>query len=253
MITSGMIQNNIFSNISLGIVCPMANERDNARLFVNEVLKKCRHFDFNSLLFFAILDNASKDGTVELLLEMSETVQELQVVYAPENQCVVDAYMRGYKEALNKKCEWVLEIDAGFSHHPSDIPQFFKKMAEGYDSVFGSRFCPGGKFTASPIKRYIISRGGSFLANLLLGTKLTDMTGGFELFTNHALNKILDIGVHSRGSFFQTEIRAHAHKFNITEVPINYRNPSPKNNMKSIINAILNLTRLFSMRLSGNL
>src|SRR5215207_4140913 len=151
----------VTSNVNLGVVCPMANERDTAERFVREVLAACHPFRFKSLTFFAVLDRVSRDGTLDLLRELEATVPQLRVVWAPENRCVVDAYLRGYREALDAGCDWVLEIDAGYSHQPSDIPAFFEKMSEGHDCVFGSRFCPGGRISDSSLKREAISRGGT--------------------------------------------------------------------------------------------
>ncbi|HYJ46296.1 MAG TPA: glycosyltransferase, partial [Pyrinomonadaceae bacterium] len=169
------------------------------------------------------------------------------------NRSVVDAYVRGYKEALAAGCDWILEIDAGFSHQPSDIPQFFASMLEGYDCVFGSRFCKGGSVSDSSTKREIISRGGTLLANLMLGTKLKDMTSGFEMFTRSALSEILEKGIHSRGPFFQTEIKAYSRKWRITEVPIQYRAASHDINNTAIKDSFSNLWRLFRLRLQGQL
>ena len=115
-------KNMLYSTIKLGIVCPMANERKTAELFVCDVLEECRKFDFKSVLFFVILDGASKDGTIDIMHNLSKQVYELNVVFALENQCVVDAYIRGYREAISSACDWILEIDAGYSHQPSDIP-----------------------------------------------------------------------------------------------------------------------------------
>ncbi len=240
-----------FSETSLGIVCPMANEQSTAVEFVNAVLEQCR--DFKSVMFFVIFDNSCKDGTVDLLRELQNKLPELKVIWAPENRCVVDAYIKGYREALNAGCDWILEIDASFSHQPSQIPQFFDRMAEGYDCVFGSRFCKGGKFTEAPLSRHFISYAGSILTNLLLGTKLKDMTSGFEMFTHAALQKVLDKGIQSRGHFFQTEIKAYCRDMRIIEVPIHYRAPSQNVNVAVIIDAFSNLFRLFRKRLAGNL
>ena len=245
--------NSRFSLINLGIVCPMANERDTAECFIKEVLEKCWIFEFSTLKFFVILDNASKDGTIDLVQKMSRETNEIEFIFAPENKCVVDAYIRGYQEALNAKCDWILEIDAGYSHQPYDISKFFETMLQGYDCVFGSRFCPGGKFSRGPARRYIISRSGSLLAALLLGTKLHDMTSGFELFTHDALQEILGKGIISRGPFFQTEIRTYAHKFKITEVPIHYQAPSHEITRNVLMDAFSNLWRLFRLRLMNAL
>jgi dolichol-phosphate mannosyltransferase len=228
----------------------MANERDTAEAFVREVLAACEPFRFRSVTFFAVLDRVSRDGTLDLLKDLEATTPQLRVVWAPENRCVVDAYLRGYREALDAGCDWVLEIDAGFSHQPADVPRFFEKMSEGFDCVFGSRFCPGGSITESPLKRKLVSRGGTLLTNLLLGTRLTDMTSGFELFSRAALQQVLRRGVNSRGHFFQTEIKAHCHGLRVAEVPIHYRAASDSVNNKVLKDAFVNLWRLFRARSS---
>src|ERR671938_1670227 len=155
------------TEINLGIVCPMANEEESAVGSVNEVLDQCVSQVFKSVTFFVILDRASRDRTRELLDELSRERPELKIVWSPENRCAVDAYVRGYREALSAGCDWILEIDAGYSHQPSDIPQFFDKMMEGYDCVFGSRFCRGGALSDSSMKRNLISRRGGLFSHLL--------------------------------------------------------------------------------------
>lgn len=239
-----------FSRVRLGVVCPMANERDSAERFVGEVLAACEPFAFASVTFFAVLDRVSKDGTLDLLRAREATEPRLRVVWAPENRSVVDAYLRGYREALDAGCDWVLEIDAGYSHQPSDVPAFFEKMAEGHDCVFGTRFAHGGRITESSFKRRLISRGGTALTNLLLGTKLSDMTSGFELFSRAALQEVLEKGIHSRGHFFQTEIKAHCQPLRVAEVPIHYRAASDSVNNDVLKDALRNLWRLFRARLA---
>ncbi len=229
----------------------MADERSTAVEFVRAVLEQCK--DFTSVRFFAIFDNSCKDGTFELLKDLETKLSELQIIWAPENKCVVDAYIWGYREALNAGCDWILEIDSGFSHQPSEVGRFFDKMAQGYDCVFGSRFCKGGKFSEAPIGRRFISYTGSILANLLLGTKLKDMTSGFEMFTSAALRKVLDRGIRSRGHFFQTEIKAYCRNMRIVEVPIHYRAPSQRVTGGVVLDAFKNLFHLFRERLVGNL
>ncbi len=219
--------------------------------FVNSVLARCE--GFKEVIFFAILDNACKDGTTELLREFQKEQAQLNVVWAPEDGCVVDAYIRGYREALGAGCDWILEIDAGFSHQPADMPQFFNKMLEGYDCVFGSRFCEGGSMSDCSFGRRIVSRGGTICANVLLGTKLKDMTSGFEMFTRPALEMVLAKGIKSRAHFFQTEIKVYCRKLKVAEVPISYRAPSVSVNKEVLRDALGNLFRLFMLRLSGKL
>ena len=163
-VTSSLID---LSTIDLGVITPMASEAGSAVRFVDAVLAKCRGRDFKSATLFVVLDNACKADTRVLLEEHARHTPELRVVWAPQNKGVVDAYVRGYRAALDHGCDWVLEIDAGFSHDPEDIPQFFDAMRQGYDCVFGSRFMPGGAITDSSLKRKLISKGGTILANFV--------------------------------------------------------------------------------------
>ncbi|MFN2508701.1 MAG: glycosyltransferase [Chthoniobacterales bacterium] len=237
------------SQLSLAIVCPMANEGQKAVAFVDAVLAQCQ--GFREKTFLVVLDRANKDNTLDLMNEHAKSTPELKVIWAPENRGPVDAYVRGYKEALALDADWILEIDAGFSHQPSDIPVLFEKMKEGYDCVFGSRFCPGGSISDSSKKRYWISWGGTFLTNLLLGTRLRDMTSGFQLFTREALQMIVDRGIQSRGPFFQTEMKTYVRRLKVAEAPIHYRAASHNVGSKQIKDAFKNLWRLFTLRLAG--
>ncbi len=242
-----------FDQITLGIVCPMANEGAAAVTFVLEVLETCRPWSFKSVTFFAILDNVSKDNTRDLLETLAREQPQVRVVWAPENRSVVDAYIRGYRETLAAGCDWILEIDAGFSHQPADIPRFFSAMAQGYQCVFATRFAQGGSISETSPRRRAVSRGGTALTNLLLGTKLTDMTSGFELFSRPVLQQVLDKGIRSRGPFFQTEIKTYCRGLRWAEVPIQYRAASHNVSNASLHDAFSNLWRLFRLRISGQL
>jgi dolichol-phosphate mannosyltransferase len=239
------------NDISLAIVCPMANEAETATRFVDSVLANCAAL--GNRKFLAIVDQASTDDTREILETHAATVPELAVIWAPKNRGVVDAYIRGYREALQTDADWILEIDAGFSHQPSDIPCLLEKMRHGYDCVFGSRFCAGGSFVDRSFARYWVSFGGTLVTNLLLGTTLTDMTSGFQLFTREALEIILRRGIHSRGPFFQTEMKTHSRDLNLVEVPIQYRSPTHAVGSAALADAFVNLWRLFRARLAGSL
>lgn len=233
-------------DVCLGIACPMANEGDEAVRFVRAVLEKCT--GFRDVRFFAVFDRVTTDHSLEQMRQFAEVEPRLRVVWAPENRCVVDAYVRGYREALAAGCDWILEIDAGFSHRPEDIPQFFERMQEGYDCVFGSRFMPGGRIYQSSLKRYLVSKLGTVLTNAAVGTSLHDMTSGFELFSRRALEMVLRRGIASRGHFFQTEIKIHCRSLRTVEVPIQYKAASPRLGMNAIKDSLRQLWRLYRQR-----
>jgi dolichol-phosphate mannosyltransferase len=241
-----------FADLRLGVVCPMANEAATAVRFVDAVLDECAVHGFDSVTLFVVLDNVSRDDTRELLEAHEAHRADLRVVWAPETQGVADAYVRGYREALAADCDWILEIDAGFSHDPSDIHMFFEAMADSRDCVFGSRFRAGGRNLGTR-RRRVISRGGTALTNLLLGTRLTDMTSGFQLFTRATLEAVLAKGISSKGPFFQTEIKTHCRDLRIAEIPIQYNAGSHAVGRRAIAESLVTLYRLFRRRLAGDL
>jgi dolichol-phosphate mannosyltransferase len=241
-----------FADLRLGIVCPMANESRTAVSFVDAVLTECARYDFASTTLFVVVDKVSRDNT-RAILEAHQALQpELRVIWAPDTRGVAEAYVRGYREALAAGCDWILEIDAGFSHDPSAIGTFLEAMADGRDCVFGSRFCEGGR-NLGTVRRRVISRGGTALTNFLLGTKLTDMTSGYQLFTRPALEAVLAKGISSKGPFFQTEIKTYCRNLRFAEIPIRYNAGSHNVGSRAIIESFANLWLLFRRRLSGDL
>lgn len=224
----------------LGVVIPLANEETTIEQFLQELLARLGPDD----AVFCVLDNKSKDRTRELVERFGrERDARVIAVWAPENRCVVDAYFRGYREALAAGCRWILEMDGGFSHRPDQVPRFIDAMERGADFAAGSRFTSGGRYLGWG-RRRLISQGGTFLTNLMLGTRMSDMTSGFECFTHRALRHVVDRGVRSRAHFFQTEIRFMLRDWSCVEVPITYSHPSAGCGWSSIREALSVLSGL---------
>ena len=235
----------------LAIVTPMANERETAVEFLRRVLAATATYGQSEV--FAVFDRISTDGTIDLVRDFAREEPGVNVVWAPENRSITDAYIRGYRDALASGAEWILEIDAGFSHAPSDIPRFLDIMNDGWDCLFGSRFCPGGRMIGGKWSRYFVSKGGTLLTNVLIGTRLNDMTSGFQMFRRSALAAILEKGLKSRGPFFQTEMKIYARNLRICEVPISYAAPPKGVREGSIADAMGILFGLFIDRVRGKL
>ena len=223
----------------LGVVIPLANEAAT----VEELLRRvCKQLDAHDRVF-CVLDQASQDNTFNLVQEFAQTEKRVQPIWAPDNRSVVDAYFRGYREALAEECQWILEMDGGFSHDPNHIPLFIEAVLGGAEFAAGSRFCRGGRYVGFGWRR-LVSWGGTVLANAMLGTRMKDMTSGYECFSNRALTHVVEQGVQSRGHFFQTEIRFMLRDWSWVEIPITYRNPSKSLGRSSIKDAFSNLWRL---------
>lgn len=230
------------------IVVPMANEEQDFSPFIFEltlVLDKLKC----GVVYF-VVDNVSKDKTLILCQELSSTDQRFRTIWAPENKNVVDAYIRGYREALKFNHEIIIEMDAGLSHDPKAIPQFLRVLNEGNECAFGSRFINGGSICDSNWKRTFLSRSGTILSNILLGTKMYDMTSGFQGFHADTVKKFVEYPLLSKAHFYQTELRYLLRKSRYAEIPIHYRAPSPSVSQKAIKNSFYTLSHYFWMRLS---
>lgn len=223
----------------LGVVIPLANEEETVEKLLAEILEYLLPMD----AIYCVFDNVCKDSSLKLVEKYSLADPRVVAVWAPENRCVVDAYFAGYKEALANDCQWILEMDGGFSHLPSQIPRFIKAMENGYDFAAGSRYTEGGESNGR-FSRHLISKGGTIATNLLTGTKMKDMTSGFECFTRETLEYVLSNGVKSRAHFFQTEIRHMLHHKNWIEIPITYSDPSKSVGPGVLKDAFKNLLKL---------
>ena len=165
------------------IVMPVANEEETMAQVIEEILA----LPYDNLYLYTVLDNYSKDNTEKIVKEYEEKTGRVKDIFYKDSYGVVSCYLYGYKRALEDGAERIIEMDGGGSHQPSEIPQFIDKLEEGYECVWGSRFCEGGELENGPLYRRILSKGGTILANLVLHTKLRDMTSGFEAFQKEVL------------------------------------------------------------------
>ena len=223
----------------LGVVVPLANEEQTIDDFLMRVLDQLAAGD----RLFLVLDHKSRDRTRQGIEQFAVRDARVRLVWAPENRCVVDAYFRGYREALVEDCDWILEMDGGLSHLPEEIPRFIAAMRTGVDFAAGSRFTAGGAYQGR-FSRYLLSKGGGWLSRWLLHADMQDLTCGFECFTRRALSHVVNRGVRSRAHFFQTEIRIMLRDWSWVEVPITYSAPSGRVSASVVLEALRNLWAL---------
>jgi len=231
-------------------IIPMANEEDDFHPFTDLLGQMMDTLDSGKIYF--VIDNVSTDKTLDFAKELSANDSRFEVIWAPDNRSVVDAYLKGFEVAYEKGHELIIEMDAGMSHDPRALPMFLRVLNEGNECAFGSRFINGGSMGDSPFKRRTLSKTGTTLANILLGTHMKDMTSGYQGFHRDIIQKILAYPLRSRGHFYQTEIRYLLRHHRIFEVPIHYQAPSPRVSSSSVKNAYKTLWQYFVMRLKGN-
>jgi len=232
---------------SFAVVVPMANEEEDFSPFISSLCEVLDKLGCGKV--YLIVDKISIDNTFKLCSEISELDHRFVTVWSPENRNVVDAYLKGYRTALGDGHEIIIEMDAGLSHDPKALPMFLRVLNEGNECAFGSRFINGGSICDSTWKRTFLSKIGTILTNLLLGSKMYDMTSGYQGFHASVVEKFVAYQLLSKAHFYQTELRYLLRKSRYSEIPIHYRAPSPSVSKKAILNSIMVLLHYFYMRI----
>ncbi len=230
-------------------IIPMANEEADFDPLVQCLSATMDQLEGGTIYF--IVDEVSKDRTLELCREIEAKDSRYRTVWAPENRNVVDAYLRGFREALDHGHEIIIEMDGGMSHDPRALPGFLRALHEGNDCAFGSRYINGGSMVDSAWQRRFLSKGGSALARLLLGVRFADMTSGYQAFRREVLLRLVDRELLSKAHFYQTEVRYLLRREKAIEVPIHYRAPSPRVSRNAIRNSFAVLAYYTLRRFSG--
>ncbi len=237
-------------NMNFALVLPLANEENDFQPFFGHLAAALKPYP--DARAYLVLDDVSKDRTMELCREFTAQNPQFIIVFEPANRNVVDAYLRGYREALLHGHDYIIEMDAGYSHDPAAIPQFLAAFEQGFTCVFGSRFIAGGSMEDASLKRRFFSRGGTLLANLLLGTSLKDMTSGYQGFTTEIAAKFASYPLRSTAHFYQTELRYLLRNYKYREIPIHYKTPSPSVRAGAVMNSLETLWYYFVKRATGN-
>lgn len=226
------------------IVMPVANEESTMGRIIEAILA----LPYDNLYLYPVMDNYSTDGTRAVIEEYEKKTDKVKLIYYKESYGVISCYLEGFRHALKDGAERIIEMDGGGSHLPEEIPQFIDKLEEGYDCVWGSRFVEGGGISNHPLYRRILSSGGTVLANIVLGTKLKDMTSGFEGFQRYVLENLRLDKFLSTGHMYQTEMRYYCRNYRTVEVPIHYVGSKSSFRFKVVVEA---LRILFQLKESG--
>lgn len=218
---------------------PVANEEDT----MADIIQKILDLPYDNLFLYPVIDSYTKDKT-EDIIRSYEYTGRVKCIFFRESTGVVSCYLEGFRAALSDGAERIIEMDGGGSHLPAELPQFIENLDAGYDCVWGSRFIKGGGLYNDPLYRRVLSSGGTILANLVLGTKLKDMTSGYEAFQAHVLRNMNLDAFLSTGHMFQTEMRYYCRACKSVEVPIHYYAGGSTLKWKSVREALLILFQL---------
>jgi dolichol-phosphate mannosyltransferase len=199
------------------VVVPTYNEADNVR----QIAARLRAAVPEAQMLVA--DDNSPDGTGAIADELAAADPHIHVLHRAGKEGLGAAYVAGFRWAIERGFDVIVEMDADGSHAPEELPRLLNALRDA-DLVLGSRWVPGGKVVNWPRRREVLSRGGTMYTRLSLGLPLQDATGGYRAYRREVLEKIELDGIASQGYCFQIDLAARTWRagFRIVEVPITF-------------------------------
>lgn len=224
------------------VVIPTYNESENIRSIIEKILSVKN--DINIL----IVDDNSPDGTSQIVQSMKENDNRIHLMTRAGKMGLGTAYCEGFQYALDNGFDYIMEMDADFSHNPEEIPNFIREIQDN-DLVIGSRYISGVNVVNWPLRRLLLSYGASIYSRLITGLPIKDTTGGFKCFRAEAL-KLVDLkSIKTNGYGFQIEMNYRLWKLGakikeISIIFIDRRSGVSKMNKKIIWEAIFLVWKL---------
>lgn len=200
------------------VIIPTYNEIENIESIIRTVLSQ------HKLFHVLIVDDNSPDHTADKVrLLQTEFEGKLFLENRKKKGGLGTAYVHGFKWALDKKYDFIFEMDADFSHNPTDLEKLYNACHFGNaDLAIGSRYVTGVNVVNWPLNRVLLSYFASVYVRIITGMKIHDATAGFVCYKRKVLENIGINKIKFVGYAFQIEMkyRTFCHKFNIVEVPI---------------------------------
>ena len=205
------------------VIIPTYNERENISAIIHAVIDVSTH-QFDVL----IVDDNSPDGTAAIVDAMiAECPERINILKRAGKQGLGTAYIAGFKWALERNYDYIIEMDADFSHPVDKLPELQAACATGgADVSVGSRYVSGVNVVNWPMGRMLMSYYASKYVRLVTGMKVHDATAGYVCYRREVLEAINLDAIEFKGYAFQIEMKftAHCMGFIIKEVPIVFVN-----------------------------
>jgi len=207
--------------VSALVIIPTYNERENAEAIIRAV------FALPEPFHLLIVDDGSPDGTAQIVRDLQvEFHDRLHLLERRGKLGLGTAYIAGFRWGLERGYGFFFEMDADFSHSPTDLLRLLAKCREeGADVAVGSRYCHGGKVQNWPKDRIFLSYGASLYTRSILWMPVADPTAGFICYRRKVL-ETMDLGkIRFVGYAFQIEMKFAAYSlgFKVKEVPITFK------------------------------
>ena len=204
------------------VIIPTYNEKENIENIIRAVL------GLEKVFHILVVEDNSPDGTADIVRRMQKEFPErLFMIERKGKLGLGTAYIAGFRWAIEKKYDYIFEMDADFSHNPNDLPRLYAACHDqGADLSIGSRYVSGVNVVNWPMGRVLMSYFASKYVRIITGVKIHDTTAGFVCYRRSVLETIELDKVRFKGYAFQIEMKYTAYKcgFKITEVPVIFVN-----------------------------
>jgi len=198
------------------VIIPTFNEKENIENIIRATLSQEKDI--------LVVDDSSPDGTANIVkILVKEFPERVFLEIRKEKNGLGAAYIHGFKWALKRKYEYIIEMDADFSHNPKDLIRLYNACAvDGADLSIGSRYSQGVNVVNWPMKRVLLSYFASIYVKFVTGLPIHDSTAGFVCYKRKVLETIKLNKIKFVGYAFQIEMKFKAwkHGFNIKEVSV---------------------------------
>jgi len=200
------------------VIIPTYNEIENIESIVRAVMTLHHEFDL------LVVDDNSPDGTADKVVDLQiEFPGRLHIEIRQAKSGLGTAYVHGFRWALERKYDFIFEMDADFSHNPADLGKLYEACRfGGADVAIGSRYVTGVNVVNWPLSRVLMSYYASRYVEMVMGMGINDATAGFMCYKREVLEAIGLEKIKFVGYAFQIEMkyRAFASRFKLVEVPI---------------------------------
>lgn len=206
-----------FATILLPTFCEVEN--------IESLIREIQALNLNC--FIIVIDDSSPDGTISKVRKLQEEYDNIFLHVRSSKLGLGTAITDGFQLILSSENppDYIITMDADFSHNPKDIPKLIQTAQKGYDLVVGSRYCEGGKIVGWPLLRRLISRIASFVASTMVGMQIRDCTSGLRCYSIDYVKNVVDF-LHSQTYEIQIETlrQAWMQDLEVKEMPITFTN-----------------------------
>lgn len=211
-------QNNSGRYEKILVIIPTYNEGYNIKQLIPEILTKIPAIEI------LVIDDNSSDGTASIVENFMEMKNSIHLIQRPSKMGLGTAYVEGFRYALKHNYDFILEMDADFSHDPAVLPEFMDAIQD-CDLVIGSRYVRGVNVINWPLSRLLLSWFANLYTRIITGLPIKDSTSGFKCFRRRVLEAINLDNINSDGYSFQIEMHFKTWKkgFKVKEIPIIFK------------------------------